>query len=237
LTFSSLQSEDVAKFQSILGKSGVLTSENKDDLDGYNMDWMKKWKGQSQCVLMPSGMYIYHTKPYQTKCLHMYSVFLFLYDDNYFIYLMCFVFVTETKQVSEILAYCNERKLAVVPQGGNTGLVGGGVPLFDEIILSTKRMNKILAFDKTAGVLTCQSGVVLETAQEAVSKHGYTIPLDLGAKGSCQLGGNISTNAGGLRVVRYGMLRGSVLGLEAVLADGTILDSLSTVRINTETTP
>ena len=142
----------------------------------------------------------------------------------------CVLLPSTTDHVSAILAHCNERKLAVVPQGGNTGLVGGGVPLFDEIILSTRRMNKILDLDKTAGVLTCQSGLVLEEAQAAVAKEGFTVPLDLGAKGSCQLGGNLSTNAGGLRVVRYGILRGSVLGLEAVLADGTVVDSLSTVR-------
>jgi D-2-hydroxyglutarate dehydrogenase len=142
----------------------------------------------------------------------------------------CVLLPNSTSQVSAILAHCNQRKLAVVPQGGNTGLVGGSVPIFDEIVLSMNRMNKIISFDKAAGVLTCESGVVLEQAQTFVASQGFTIPLDLGAKGSCQLGGNVSTNAGGLRVVRYGTLRSSVLGLEVVLANGEVIDSLSTVR-------
>mmetsp|Transcript_24588 Transcript_24588/g.62434 ORF Transcript_24588/g.62434 Transcript_24588/m.62434 type:complete len:136 (+) Transcript_24588:349-756(+) len=91
-------------------------------------------------------------------------------------------------------------------------------------------MSRILSLDETAGSLTCEAGCVLETLQQHVAARGFTMPLDLGAKGSCQIGGNLSTNAGGLRFLRYGSLRGSVLGLEAVLADGTLLDDLSPLR-------
>eukprot|EP00736_Rhodelphis_marinus_P013960 Rmarinus@m.18131 len=133
-------------------------------------------------------------------------------------------------QVSKILSYCNERRLAVVPQGGNTGLVGGSVPVFDEIVVSLNRMNNIRAFDEISGVLTCDAGCILENLDNFVGERGYMMPIDLGAKGSCQIGGNVATNAGGIRFVRYGSLHGTVLGIEAVLPDGTVLDNLSTLR-------
>lgn len=132
-----------------------------------------------------------------------------------------------TDEVSAILRHCNERRLAVCPQGGNTGLVGGSVPVFDEVVLSTQLMNRIESIDELSGVLECQSGCVLETLEAAVGERGLCMPLDLGAKGSCNIGGNVSTNAGGLRLVRYGNLHGSVLGVEAVKADGTVLDLMS----------
>ena len=135
-----------------------------------------------------------------------------------------------TEEVSAILAYCNERRLSVVPQGGNTGLVGGSVPVDDEIILSLSRMNSVRSVDTDAGHLVCDAGCVLEVLQSHVMDHGFTMPLDLGAKGSCQIGGNLATNAGGLRYLRYGSLHGSVLGLEAVLADGTVLDCLTSLK-------
>ncbi|CAL5188101.1 unnamed protein product [Lathyrus oleraceus] len=135
-----------------------------------------------------------------------------------------------TDQVSEILKYCNSRNLAVVPQGGNTGLVGGSVPVFDEVIVSLSSMNKIVSFDKVSGILVCEAGCILENLMSFMDNEGFIMPLDLGAKGSCQIGGNVSTNAGGLRLVRYGSLHGSVLGVEAVLANGTVLDMLKTLR-------
>ncbi|KAL2301002.1 hypothetical protein Nmel_011558 [Mimus melanotis] len=119
-----------------------------------------------------------------------------------------------TAEVSQILRYCHERNLAVNPQGGNTGLVGGSVPVFDEIILSTALMNQIISFDKVSGILVCQAGCVLERLNEYLEEQGFIMPLDLGAKGSCHIGGNVATNAGGLRLLRYGSLRGTVLGLE-----------------------
>jgi len=135
-----------------------------------------------------------------------------------------------TKDVSDILKYCNDRNIAVCPQAGNTSLSSGSVALFDEVVLSTERMNNIINFDPVSGVLVCEAGCVLESLMKHVNGHGYMMPLDLGSKGSCQIGGNVSTNAGGIRVIRYGTLQGCVLGLEAVTADGTILDCLNTMR-------
>ena len=137
-----------------------------------------------------------------------------------------------TEQVSQILRYCNEHKLAVVPQGGNTGLVGGSVPVFDEIVINLSRMNRIHSFDEESGVLVADAGVILEVADQYLAERGFLFPLDLGAKGSCHIGGNVATNAGGLRLLRYGSLHGNVLGLEAVLPDGTVVDALSTLRKN-----
>lgn len=137
-----------------------------------------------------------------------------------------------TEDVSKILKRCNDRKLAVVPQGGNTGLVGGSVPVFDEIVISMSSMNKIRFFDAVSGILTCDAGVILEAADGYLRDRGYIFPLDLGAKGSCHVGGNVACNAGGLRLLRYGSLHGTVLGVEAVLPDGTILDDLSLLRKN-----
>ncbi len=137
-----------------------------------------------------------------------------------------------TEEVSKILKYCNENLLAVVPQGGNTGLVGGSVPVFDEIVISMNRMNQIHSLDEVSGSLVLDAGVVLEVADQYLAERGYIFPLDLGAKGSCHVGGNVATNAGGLRLLRYGSLHGSVLGMEAVLPDGTIMNDLCTLRKN-----
>lgn len=137
-----------------------------------------------------------------------------------------------TAEVSRVLAYCNERMLAVVPQGGNTGLVGGSVPVFDEIVVSLARMNTIHSFDEVSGALVLDAGCILEAADQYLAERGYIFPLDLGAKGSCHVGGNVATNAGGLRLLRYGSLHGSVLGMEAVLPDGTVMDDLCTLRKN-----
>ncbi|CAG8602318.1 10405_t:CDS:10, partial [Racocetra persica] len=135
-----------------------------------------------------------------------------------------------TEQVSNIVKYCNEKKLAIVPQGGNTGLVGGGTPIFDEIIISTKNLNQIRDFDPISGTLTCDSGCILEILDNYLAEREHMMPLDIGSKGSCHIGGNVATNAGGVRYLRYGSLHGSILGLEVVLPDGTILNNLSTLR-------
>ncbi|KAJ0405670.1 hypothetical protein ATCC90586_004473 [Pythium insidiosum] len=135
-----------------------------------------------------------------------------------------------TAQVSAILRHCHARRLPVVPQGGNTGLVGGSVPVHDEIVLSLGAMNQVVSFDEVSGILVAEAGCVLEALDNHVARHGYMMPLDLGAKGTCQLGGNVASNAGGLRLLRYGSLHGTVLGVEAVLADGTVVDCLSTMR-------
>ncbi|GAB7342790.1 hypothetical protein MBLNU457_g0926t1 [Dothideomycetes sp. NU457] len=137
-----------------------------------------------------------------------------------------------TEEVSKIMKYCNDKKLAVCPQGGNTGLVGGSVPVFDEIVLNLARMNKVRDFDEVSGILVADAGVILENADNFLREKNHIFPLDLGAKGSCQIGGNVATNAGGLRLLRYGSLHGNVLGIEAVLPDGTIMDDLSRLRKN-----
>jgi len=137
-----------------------------------------------------------------------------------------------TEEVSRIMKYCNDKKLAVCPQGGNTGLVGGSVPVFDEIVLNLARMNKVRDFDEVSGILVADAGVILENADNFLREKNHIFPLDLGAKGSCQIGGNVATNAGGLRLLRYGSLHGNVLGIEAVLPDGTIMDDLSKLRKN-----
>ena len=137
---------------------------------------------------------------------------------------------TSTQQVSEILAYCNQRSIAVVPQGGNTGQVGGSVPTHDEVVLSLKKMDKILGFDDVNGILSAEAGCILEDMNNYVLKQGFDIPYNIGSRGSCQLGGNLATNCGGSKVVRYGSMRANLVGMEAVLADGTVLHDMSNIR-------
>ena len=145
---------------------------------------------------------------------------------------LCVVRPKSTAEVSNILKLCHAHGQTVVAQGGMTGLVGGGAPLGGEVVLSLERMNKIEEFDADGRTLTAQSGVVLQVAHEYCDQRGFMLPLDLGARGSATLGGVISTNAGGVRVIRYGMMRESVLGLEAVMADGTVMTSLNKMLKN-----
>ncbi|CDK28856.1 unnamed protein product [Kuraishia capsulata CBS 1993] len=184
--YGTLEESDLTRFRSILGDSSVFV----DDIEGYNEDQMRKYRGQSQVVLKPKT----------------------------------------TSQVSEIVKHCNDRKLAICPQGGNTGLVGGSVPVFDEVVVSLSGMSQIRSFDETSGILKVDAGCILESTDQFLAEKGYIFPLDLGAKGSCQIGGNVATNAGGLRLLRYGSLHGSVLGIEAVLPDGTVFDSMHSLR-------
>ncbi|XP_078429792.1 FAD-linked oxidases family protein isoform X4 [Wolffia australiana] len=145
-------------------------------------------------------------------------------------YLPSILFRIYSDNVSQILQYCDSRQIAVVPQGGNTSLVGGSVPVHDEVVINISRMNKIISFDPVSGILVCDSGCILENIGVFLANEGFIMPLDLGAKGSCQIGGNVSTNAGGLRFLRYGSLHGNILGLEVVLANGSVIDMLSTLR-------
>ena len=133
-----------------------------------------------------------------------------------------------TEEVSSILAYCNTHNIKVVPQGGNTGLVGGGVGIDQEIILSLKSMNQIQSLQTDTGVLQCDAGCILQELQQYTADRGYLVPTDIGAKGSCVIGGNISTNAGGQYFYRFGSLHANVLGLEVVLASGQVLNLLNT---------
>ncbi len=132
-----------------------------------------------------------------------------------------------TAEVSSVLKLCNREKIPVVPQGGLTGLVHGADTAPAHIVLSLERMNAIEEIDPVQRIAVAQAGVTLQTMQEALEPHGLAFPLDLGARGSATLGGNAATNAGGNRVIRYGMMRAMVLGLEAVLADGTVISSLN----------
>ncbi|KAI9828441.1 MAG: hypothetical protein M1832_002869 [Thelocarpon impressellum] len=194
--FAELTQDHVQHFKTLLGAESAVvdgvSSDAADDLEAFNSDWMRKYRGRTRLVLRPKT----------------------------------------TSQVSQILKYCNEQVLAVVPQGGNSGLVGGSVPVFDEIVVSMSRMNDIRSFDAVSGALVVDAGCILEVVDQHLAERDHIFPLDLGAKGSCQIGGNVATNAGGLRLLRYGSLHGNVLGLEAVLPDGTIMDDLSTLRKN-----
>lgn len=137
-----------------------------------------------------------------------------------------------TEEVSAVLAACAELGVPLVPQGGNTGMVGGGVPRAGEVVVSTERLAAIEDFDESAATVRVQAGVVLEALQGFLAERGHTMPVDLGARGSCQIGGMIATNAGGLKVLRYGHMREQVRGLEVVLANGAVLRGLNTLKKN-----
>ncbi|VDK45564.1 unnamed protein product [Anisakis simplex] len=173
--YALLHDSDLSFFDRIVGKENVRT----DDLDPYNTDFLKAYKGTSKCVLFPSS----------------------------------------ADQVSAILRHCYSRNIAVVPQSGNTGLVGASVPVYDEIVLSMKKFNKNFHFDPNAGVLKCDSGWILEELYNRLSPEGYQMPWDLGSRGSCLIGGNVSTGVGGVRRLRFGSLHNHLLGLQVVLAD------------------
>ncbi len=137
-----------------------------------------------------------------------------------------------TAEVSRLVALCAAQDVGIVPQGGNTGLSGGSVPIGArrEIVLSLSRMNRIRELDALNDTITVEAGCVLATVQQAAEDAGRFFPLSLGAEGSCQIGGNLSTNAGGVNVLRYGMAREQALGLEVVLPDGRVWDGLRGLR-------
>jgi FAD/FMN-containing dehydrogenase len=135
-------------------------------------------------------------------------------------------------EVQGILKLANETKTPLVPQGGNTGLVGGQIPFDGELILSLTRLDRIREVDPASNAMTCEAGVVLAKAQDAAAAVDRLFPLSLGAEGSCTIGGNLSTNAGGTGAVAYGIARDLVLGLEVVLADGRIMNLLSKLKKN-----
>ena len=134
-----------------------------------------------------------------------------------------------TETVAEVVRLCSEAGVPVVPLGGNTGLVGGGVA-DGGIILSTERLNRVRSIDALNHTITVESGVILAAVQKAACDVGTLFPLSLGAEGSCRIGGNLSTNAGGKAVLRYGNARDLVLGLEVVLPDGRVWDGLRALR-------
>lgn len=137
-----------------------------------------------------------------------------------------------TEEVSRLLACCSRLGVPVVPQGGLTGLSGGATPVRGCVLLSLQRMQGVDELDAETGIMTVRAGTLLQQVQEAADEAGWMFPLDIGARGSCSIGGNAATNAGGNRVLRYGMMRDLVLGLEAVLPDGTVLSSLNKMQKN-----
>lgn len=146
----------------------------------------------------------------------------------------CVLLPSTTAQVAAILQLCSRHRIAVVPQGGNTGLVGGGIPHSTperpQVLVSTRRLNVIRGVDRDNFSITAEAGCVLAAVQAAAAQAGCLFPLSLAAEGSCQLGGNISTNAGGTAVLRFGNTRDLVLGLEVVLPDGRVLNGLRSLR-------
>jgi FAD/FMN-containing dehydrogenase len=137
-----------------------------------------------------------------------------------------------TDEVSRVMKLCHDAGQAIIPVGGNTNLVGSTIASAGEMQLSTERMRDIEDIDTLGRTMTVQSGAILQMVQEAADDNGLLFPLDLGGRGVCTIGGNISTNAGGNGVIRYGMMRDLVLGLEVVMADGTVVSSLNTLIKN-----
>ncbi len=135
-----------------------------------------------------------------------------------------------TQEVSDVVKICAAHRLAITPQGGNTGLVGGQIPMNGEVLLSMRRMNSVRDVAPLENVLVAEAGVTLAAAQEAAADADRLFPLSIGSEGTCQIGGVISTNAGGVNVLRYGNTRDLVLGLEAVLPDGSIWNGLRRLR-------
>lgn len=136
----------------------------------------------------------------------------------------------DTDETARVVAICADHGVAVYPLGGNTGLVGGGVPHASGVVVSTDRMTRMRAVDADNFTLTCEAGAVLADVQDAAAAAGRFFPLSLAAEGTCRIGGNLSTNAGGINVLRYGNARDLVLGIEVVLADGRVWNGLSGLR-------
>src|ERR1700712_4892463 len=135
-----------------------------------------------------------------------------------------------TAEVADICKLATEHEIALVPQGGNTGLVGGQTPHNGEVVVSLRRLDKIREIDAASNTMTCEAGVILQNAQQRANEADRLFPLSLGAEGSCTIGGNLSTNAGGTTALAYGVAREMALGLEVVLADGRILGGLSKLK-------
>ncbi len=133
-------------------------------------------------------------------------------------------------EVSQILKLANETATPIVPQGGNTGLVGGQIPLNNEIVLSVTRLDRIRDVDPASNTMTCEAGVTLQRAREAAAKIDRLYPQLLPSEGTCTIGGNLSTNAGGTAALAYGIARAHVLGVEVVLADGRVLNDLKKLK-------
>ena len=130
------------------------------------------------------------------------------------------------QELQEVVRYCDRHRIGLTTFSGNTGLVGGTLSREGELVVSLEKLNKVIDIDPLAATTTVESGVILQNLQEALADHHLSTPHDLGARGSCTVGGNISTHAGGLNFIRNGPLRGHIIGLEVVLADGTVVNSM-----------
>ncbi len=180
------------------------------------IDALREIVGKSNVLTAPED-----TKPYFTDWRRQYSAAA-----------ECVVRPGATAEVARVVALCARERVAVVPQGGNTGLVGGSVPTGArrEIVLSLGRMNRIRELDALNDTISVEAGCVLAAVQRAAEDAGRLFPLSLAAEGSCQIGGNLSTNAGGVNVLRYGNAREQALGLEVVLPDGRVWDGMRALR-------
>ena len=180
------------------------------------LDAIEKVVGAKGCLRAPDDMAVYLTDRRSTSLREAPLV----------------VRPATTQEVSDVLRLCHEAHVGVVPQGGNTGLVGGSVPDLagGQVLLSLSRMRAVRELDASNATLTVEAGAVLADVQSAADDAGMLFPLSLAAEGSCQIGGNLSTNAGGTAVIRYGNARDLVLGVEVVLSDGRIWDGLRALR-------
>ncbi|TYL92371.1 FAD-binding oxidoreductase [Bradyrhizobium rifense] len=145
---------------------------------------------------------------------------------------MIYIRPRSVQDVSSALRICNAHRSSVVVQGGMTGLAGGANPECEDVVIAMDLFAGVEEIDSNAATMTVRAGTILEDAQKAAEDSGFLLPIDLGARGSCQIGGNLATNAGGVRVINHGMTRDNVLGLEAVLADGTVISSLNRMQKN-----
>ncbi len=143
-------------------------------------------------------------------------------------------FPKSTSSVIKIVKFCYRKNIPIVPQGGNTSLVGGSVPRFNkgEIIINLQKLNKIREIDIVSNTITLESGCILQDVNETLESYNLQMPISLGSKGSCQIGGNIATNAGGLNVIKFGSIRSNILGIEAILSNGEFYNDLKTVKKN-----
>ena len=147
---------------------------------------------------------------------------------------LCVIFPKNTDILKRIVSYCYERNIKIVPQGGNTSLTGASVPTFNnkEIIINFSKMNKVLEIDKSNLTILVESGLILSKLKEYLDKENLYFPIDLSSSGSCMIGGNIATNAGGINALKYGSMRDNVIGLEIISGNGSILSSLSKMKKN-----
>ena len=147
---------------------------------------------------------------------------------------ICLVFPNSKNEIIKILKFCYKNNIKVIPQSGNTSLTGASVPSknYYEIIINFKKMNKILSIDKSNMLIELESGVILDNLKEYADRNGFYFPLSLSASGSCLIGGNIATNAGGINALKYGTMKDNVQGLEVVLSDGSVIKNMSKMKKN-----